>query len=165
MRELVIGTLESGADAVWLIPHVMTPPGHYESDLKAASDLRAGLEPTHRERVHVLDHQDNQSEVKWVIARCDWFCGMRMHATIAALSSGVPTAALAYSGKTVGVFATAGVADAVVDARREDTPAAARQLLERWRSRAALGQRLNASLGAVVAAAREQMSSIVKVAS
>jgi polysaccharide pyruvyl transferase WcaK-like protein len=164
MRDLVIGTLETGADAVWLIPHVMTPPGHYESDLTAASDLRAGLDPLHRERVHVLDHQYNQSEVKWVIARCDWFCGMRMHATIAALSSGVPTAALAYSGKTVGVFATAGVADSVVDARREDTAAAADQLLERWRSRDAMRKRLSASVGVVVAAAREQMSSIVKVA-
>jgi polysaccharide pyruvyl transferase WcaK-like protein len=165
MRDLVLGTLATGADAVWLIPHVMTPPGHYESDLEAACDLRAGLEPHHRERVHVLDHQYSQSEVKWVIARCDWFCGMRMHATIAALSSGVPTAALAYSGKTAGVFASVGVEDAVVDARAESTQAATEKLLERWQSRATLRERLNANLGGVVDAAREQMRSIVKAVS
>ena len=162
MRDLVTSTLDTGADAVWLIPHVMTPPGHYESDLEASRDLRAGLEPPYRERVYVLDHQYNQSEVKWVIGKCDWFCGMRMHATIAALSSGVPTAALAYSGKTVGVFASVGVEDAVVDARKESTAAAAELLLERWHTRDALAQRLNARLGDVVSAARDQMSSILR---
>jgi polysaccharide pyruvyl transferase WcaK-like protein len=110
----------------------------------------------------VLDHQYNQSEVKWVIGKCDWFCGMRMHATIAALSSGVPTAALAYSGKTMGVFASVGVEDAVVDARKESTAAAAELLLERWHTRNALAQRLNARLGDVVSAARDQMSSILR---
>jgi polysaccharide pyruvyl transferase WcaK-like protein len=162
MRDLVISTLDTGADAVWLIPHVMTPLGHYESDLEASRDLRAELAPPYRERVHVLDHQYNQSEVKWVIGKCDWFCGMRMHATIAALSSGVPTAALAYSGKTMGVFASVGVEDAVVDARKESTAAAAELLLERWHTRNALAQRLNARLGDVVSAARDQMSSILR---
>ncbi len=42
--------------------------------------------------------------MKGLIACVDWFCGTRMHATIAGLSSGVPTAAVAYSIKTKGVF-------------------------------------------------------------
>ena len=50
------------------------------------------------------------SEVKWCISKLDWFVGSRMHATIAALSSGVPCAAIAYSRKFRGVFATLGVA-------------------------------------------------------
>ena len=39
-----------------------------------------------------------------------------MHATIAALSSGVPCATVAYSLKARGVFASCGMAHAVADA-------------------------------------------------
>ena len=56
-------------------------------------------------------------ETKWLISQLDWFCGTRMHATIAALSSGVPVSAIAYSAKVQGVFETCGQGDAVADAR------------------------------------------------
>jgi hypothetical protein len=47
----------------------------------------------------------------------------------------VPTAALAYSGKTAGVFASVGVEGNVLDARSCPLPTAVPKLLETWRDR------------------------------
>jgi colanic acid/amylovoran biosynthesis protein len=55
-------------------------------------------------RVHVLAQRLHAMELKWVLARLDWFAGARMHATIGAFSSGVPTLGLGYSDKAYGVF-------------------------------------------------------------
>jgi polysaccharide pyruvyl transferase WcaK-like protein len=162
VRELVTGLLQNGADAVWLIPHVLTPVGHYESDLQAAHALRAELEPVLRERVHVLEHRYDQSQVKWVIARCDWFCGTRMHATIAALSSGVPTAALAYSGKTAGVFASVGAEDNVLDARSSTANIVASELVRIWMDRESALAILIPRLGVACTTAQKQVASIVQ---
>lgn len=46
----------------------------------------------------------NPKEVKKYISQCDFFIGSRMHATIAAVSMGIPTLPLAYSRKFKGVF-------------------------------------------------------------
>jgi len=45
----------------------------------------------------------NACEIKYVISRCAVFVGERMHATIAALSSGIPTLSVSYSTKSVGI--------------------------------------------------------------
>jgi polysaccharide pyruvyl transferase WcaK-like protein len=48
-----------------------------------------------------------------------------MHATIGALSSGVPALALAYSGKMQGVFETCGMGHCVLDLRESFSESAA----------------------------------------
>ncbi len=73
--------------------------------------------------------------MKGLIARASWFCGARMHATIAALSSGVPAAAVAYSDKFAGTFTTLGRADDVADARRSDPDAVVRTLVDSYERR------------------------------
>lgn len=42
-------------------------------------------------------------ELKYLISKCRFFVGARTHATIAAYSSGIPTLALAYSVKAIGI--------------------------------------------------------------
>jgi len=76
-------------------------------------------------------------QTKWVIGRTEWFCGMRMHATIAALSSGVPAAIVAYSKKARGVFATVGQERHVADARQLDDEGLLSALWESWQGREA----------------------------
>ena len=61
-------------------------------------------------------------EAKTYIAGLDFFMGARMHATIAAFSSGVPVVPMAYSRKFIGVFGTLGykhVADCKADTAEE----------------------------------------------
>ena len=52
------------------------------------------------------------SEIKHEIARMDWFVGTRMHATIAALSTGVPAGEVAHSPKFRGISERCDLADA-----------------------------------------------------
>jgi colanic acid/amylovoran biosynthesis protein len=142
---------------VVLVPHVRDVSRGLESDRRACVEVRDRLPGQLAERVHVVTDAITAPEVKWVVSRCDWFCGTRMHATIAGLSSGVATAAIAYSMKTRGVFATCDVADQVVDARASSTADAVATLLDSFESRAAIAERLTGSVGRVVARAREQI--------
>jgi len=161
-QDLVHGALErllgeSDAD-ILLVPHVLEKPGSSEGDTPAchavAKTLNAG------ERVHVLDRPYGPTEVKWVISQLDYFCGTRMHSTIAGLSSKVPTTAVAYSKKTKGVFETCGQGQHVTDPRHEDTPACVATILRGFAEREATAASLEANVPAVVAAARAQFEAI-----
>ena len=168
MRDLVTWFLESTDARLLLIPHVHAPRGHYESDLDAALALLAEL-PGHvsraaAERIAVVTQALDASELKWLIGRTDWFCGTRMHSTIAALSSGVATAALAYSLKTRGVFATCGMAGSVVDLRESTAADAVTRLQQLWHRRQETAAKLAERLPAVRARASQQLDEIVDCA-
>ena len=134
-RSIVIGVLAmlvaEGARVV-LLPHVV-PENGPESDIVAMRHARAQLEPEQQARVDIV-RVDGPRQAKWLISQLDWFCGTRMHATIAGLSSGTPTTGLAYSPKMGGVFATCGQRDGVVDLRSTssgETVARLRDLLQK----------------------------------
>lgn len=161
VRNVVHAIAGDGA-RVLLVPHVHTPSGHFESDRDACEAVRAAMPAELREAVAVVPDL-GAAEAKWVIARTDWFCGTRMHAAIAALSSGVPTAALAYSVKTRGVFATCGQEEHVADLRRATTEEAAASVIASWRARDAARESLAARLPATLSAADRQMDEVVAV--
>lgn len=106
---------------ILLVPHVSTRPNHFEHDADACESVAEELRQIDRNRVAVLPDGCDVFETKWIIARTDWFCGTRMHAAIAALTSGVPTAAIAYTRKTFGVFDTCQQGDHVADPRHLTT--------------------------------------------
>lgn len=58
--------------------------------------------------VHIVDLVCNPITMKSIISDMDIFIGARMHATVAALSSGVATIPTAYSRKFEGLFSTVG---------------------------------------------------------
>lgn len=167
-RAVVLGFLrrllaETDANIV-LVPHVLPPLNShaYESDPAAndavvaflREDADSNVRAAAAERVAAVPPlYGHPSEMKWLIAHCDWFCGTRMHACIAGLSSGVPTAAIAYSLKTQGVFETCGHGDCVIDPRVLDTPAAVDGLFAVWSARAAAAEALRARVDEVCARA------------
>jgi colanic acid/amylovoran biosynthesis protein len=161
VRSIVRTLVEDGA-RVLLVPHVHTQSGHFESDRDACEAVRAGLPEPLREAVAVVPDL-GAAEAKWVIARTDWSCATRMHAAIAALSTGVPSAALAYSVKTRGVFATCGQEAHVADLRRAKTEEAIASVTASWRGRDAARDSLAAKLPATLAAADRQMDEVVAV--
>lgn len=118
-----------------LVPHVHRPDGDAESDLDAARSLVRRLGKTCAGRVAVLGGRLPATELKWVLARLDWFAGARMHATIGAFSSGVPTLGLGYSDKAQGVFAECGIGDDVADLRRLDACAIAARAIASYAGR------------------------------
>lgn len=79
---------------IYLIPHV-------SSDLKAINWLKAK-----HQGINVAPLYDNAVAIKSLIANLDVFIGTRMHATIAAMSAGVPVIPVSYSRKFEGLYST-----------------------------------------------------------
>jgi colanic acid/amylovoran biosynthesis protein len=165
MRELIKTLLDESDARILLTPHVHAPAGHYEADLDACQLLLSTFPKRYEQalkvRVGVVTQTLDASELKWLIAQTDWFCGTRMHAAIAGLSSGVPTAALAYSLKTQGVFDTCGMHDSVVDLRTCSVAEALERLVYLWRQRENLANSLARNLPEVRLRAARQLDEIV----
>jgi polysaccharide pyruvyl transferase WcaK-like protein len=133
-----------GADCeIHLVGHVVAPPDSIESDVAAARALAA----EHPGAV-VAPVFRTPSEAKSYIAGLDFFTGARMHACIAALSSGVPVLPMAYSRKFAGLFGTLGYHH-TADCKAETGPEIMARLRAAFANRAALG----AEAGAAAAAA------------
>jgi polysaccharide pyruvyl transferase WcaK-like protein len=153
---------ESGVRIV-LVPHVRGGVGT-DSDDEATERLRADLATRHGDRVTVVPPGLDPHQAKWVISRTDWFVGMRMHATIAALSTGVPVANIAYSLKSRGVFATVGQEEHVADARSLSDDELFDVLWRSWDGRDKARAELAVRAPAAAARAVAQMDEIVAVA-
>lgn len=157
----LLGRILAESEAcVMLINHVLAPAGKIEADRVASADLMTTVAPKHRDRLLMVSDPSGPGEAKWCIAHCDWFIGARMHATIAALSSGVPAAAVAYSHKAAGVFATCGMEADVADART-DIGTAMGTIWASFERRAERRADLSRRLVEVSAQAAGQMSTIV----
>ena len=152
---------ESDAD-IWLVPHVLAPTGHYESDVDACIALKSLLPEAMHSRVKVISGEYDQCDIKGIIQYCSWFCGTRMHSTIASLSNCVPTCGLAYSGKFHGVFASAGQENNVIDARGDNEQDIYNGIMSSWFSRKSIRHALEEKIPEVKATATEQMKVIVE---
>jgi colanic acid/amylovoran biosynthesis protein len=165
-RQIVIGflrkILNQTSTRILLISHVMDLPGHFESDLAACGDVAAQVAQGYENRVEVAPASLNESQVKWLIAQMDWFCGTRMHSTIAALSSGIPTAAVSYSDKTAGVFETCKQVRQVMDPRKLTTTDVIDGLWESFSTRDEIRQSLAASLPRVIESVTSQFRAIAE---
>ncbi len=93
---------------IHLVPHVITGRGDVEDDLAACTLLAAEFPGT-----IVAPAFTSPSQAKTYIAGLDFFMGARMHACIAAFSSGVPVVPMAYSRKFAGLFGSIGYARTV----------------------------------------------------
>lgn len=94
---------------VHLVPHVLGRHTTGESDEVAVERLGDRFP-----NMTVARNVATPEEVKGYISRLDGFIGSRMHACIAALSSGVPVLPLSYSPKFAGLFGSLGY-DATFD--------------------------------------------------
>ncbi|BCJ66794.1 polysaccharide pyruvyl transferase family protein [Polymorphospora rubra] len=153
---------ESDARIV-IVPHVRTPGGT-DDDTAASERLHAALSARHGDRVMITPPGLDPHQAKWVIRQTTWFCGMRMHATIAALSSAVPAAILAYSLKARGVFASVGQQRHVADARELGDDDLLDALWRSWTSRAETAAELAERTPVAIRRAGEQMDEIVALA-
>ncbi|WP_292521838.1 polysaccharide pyruvyl transferase family protein [Methanoculleus sp.] len=84
---------------VCLIPHVTYPT----SDDHGFMERALSRIQNRNGDITLVPPKYNAAETKWIIGRMALFAGARTHATIAALSSGVPTLSFAYSIKARGI--------------------------------------------------------------
>lgn len=160
MQQLVRRFLDRTDARILLVPHVNGQP--HDSDDSANERLLEALSDQ-GDRVAVLPPGLDAMETKWAIGACDWFAGARMHATIAALSQAVPVAGIAYSDKMAGVFASCGVEDQIVDARRGSTVEFVDALWERWERRDGTRDELERRLPEVKQRAAAQLDQIMAI--
>ena len=104
VRDIIRHFRGLGCD-VHLVPHVIvaTGPMVAEDDVRASVELAAEFPGT-----ILAPSFASPSEAKTYIASMDFFMGARMHACIAAFSSGVPVVPMAYSRKFEGLFGSLG---------------------------------------------------------
>jgi colanic acid/amylovoran biosynthesis protein len=105
-RDMVLAVHNNARLPIVLIPHVMMPPHVFpdNDDFEFLHALRESLPAEARNEILLYDaRNDSCKQIKWVISRLRVFAGARTHATIAALSSGVPTFCVGYSIKAQGL--------------------------------------------------------------
>ena len=146
-----------------LIPHVMDVPGHYESDFGASLEVLHKIETDTKNRVEISPNTLDQSQTKWLISKMDWFCGTRMHSTIAGLSQGVPTCAISYSDKTLGVFASCNQQEQVADPRITTTDEMVAHLKRSFLSRDVIANSLEKELPQIREKSEQQLQHIVEM--
>lgn len=133
MRDLIRHFQGLGAE-VHLVPHVIVVSGPMvgEDDARASAALAAEFPGT-----VLAPAFTSPSEAKSYIAGMDFFMGARMHACIAAFSSGVPVVPMAYSRKFEGLFGSIGYAR-TVDCTKEDGPAILAKIIAAYETRSTL---------------------------
>ncbi|MCC5888536.1 MAG: polysaccharide pyruvyl transferase family protein [Gammaproteobacteria bacterium] len=166
IMRLLVWLMEETYAKVLLIPHVQVASGQDESDDDACAEVLAKLGDRldWKSRCAVVPPGCDSYELKWIISQCDWFCGTRMHATIAGLSSGVPTASIVYSDKAQGVFDTCGQGDGAVDPRIESTAGVLTQLQAHFLRRQCVRAALDKNLPAIRGRLSDQMDTIAEFA-
>jgi polysaccharide pyruvyl transferase WcaK-like protein len=119
---------------VHLVPHVIVPAGRLaaEDDYNASMKLHAEFPNT-----IVAPAFEAPSEAKTYIAGMDFFMGARMHACIAAFSSGVPVIPMAYSRKFAGLFGSIGY-NHTVDCTSETSEAIKTKIIAGFENRTSL---------------------------
>ena len=126
--------------SVFLVPHEINPPQLGEDDVAAAEKF---VEMMGRPAwLHTVAGDYGPCELKGLIASFDAFVGGRMHAAIAALSSGVPTMTVSWSHKYEGLMEQIGMPEfswSMNDKAGRDTTDIFDAL---WRRRAAARERL-----------------------
>ena len=86
-----------------------------------------------------------------------------MHATIAGLSTNVPTATISYSDKAIGVFETCGQGAEVFDPRALETESIVEGLMDSYRRRDRIRDGLSGAVRTVKERASSQMDEIVAI--
>ena len=129
---------------VLLIPHVFGED--LESDTMASAAIYEESKNDFGDQLHLLEGRYDQHEIKFVIGRCDFFLGSRMHACIGGLSQYVPAIGLAYSRKFQGVLRSVGMEGLVVDLREHDSKEIMARIIAAYESREELRARLKRTM-------------------
>lgn len=101
--EFIRRVIDETPYAVMLVPHVAPlDDGVLNNDERYLQSIADSF-ANEQSRVKMLPRGLNACQLKYAISRCRFFIGARTHATIAALSSEVPTISIAYSTKAKGI--------------------------------------------------------------
>ena len=136
-RDVISTLLKSGEYDVYLVPHVISDDyTAIDNDNVACSELKKEFPALIEAPVF-----NTPVEVKSYISGMDVFTGARMHATIAAFTTGVPVIPFSYSPKFEGLFTSVGY-DHVISATKVSTEDAINDTLKMIDTRKTLKEEL-----------------------
>jgi colanic acid/amylovoran biosynthesis protein len=105
MAQIIDYVIEKMNAQVVFVPHVVGINGRGDDRVMGEKIYKL---TKNKENVDLIKGDYSPEELKGIIGLCDMFIGGRMHANIAAISSGVPTIATAWSHKYYGIMRTVG---------------------------------------------------------
>jgi len=146
---------------ILLVPHTFSLSEVGDCDPPACREVFSFIHDIYPGRVHIIDEEYNQNEIKALIGTCSFFVGSRMHACIAAMSQGIPTVGVAYSDKFQGVFDIMGVGDMVLDARKFDEETISENVMMHYRNNGNAKKILDEKIGPVRTQISETMEFIL----
>ena len=161
VEELITRLVRMHDAHIVLVPHVLGF-NHRESDPSANEELMSSLPKDITDRTHLIMTDRDPAKAKSLISLFDWFCGTRMHSTIAALSTETPTGSIVYSDKAVGVFETCGMQNHAVDPRHLDKEQVIEKVIESFTMRDAIRNELKGLSSRMKQLAILQMSKVVE---
>lgn len=94
------------------IPQVIVSTGN---DIVVAKEIKEMLPKEYQRNFIIFDDDISPQEIKGLISNCNYFIGTRMHSNIFATSLYIPTVAIAYEQKTIGIMDTIGLSDYVIN--------------------------------------------------
>jgi colanic acid/amylovoran biosynthesis protein len=159
LRLLSLLIAEKGL-SVLLIPHVFGSDAPPESDVIASDLVFHACRDQYPNRLGIVRGVYDQGEIKYIVGLSDFFIGSRMHACIAGISQCVPTVAVAYSDKFVGVMESIGLEAVVADARKLDLEELLRYIERLYERRLEFRKELESVIPQVVKAALHPFTSV-----
>lgn len=153
--KLIEWALRQHATKVVLVPHVLPHQRKGKGPQPQIDDVEASVRVVQRfgdrypGRLARVEGASDASSMKYLIGRCDFFVGARMHACIAAVSQAIPTITIGYSKKAGEVMKLVGAGQSVIDARTTTLAAALDRIADVYRDRLPLRRRLRANAGAI----------------
>lgn len=116
MDKIIKKIMDNEKNKIILIPHVITEI-EVENDLNTCKYIEKKYSKLYPNRIISVKENMSEDELKYIISKCDFFIGGRMHACIAAISSNVVTIPIAYSRKFVGIWQDIGLDECIADPR------------------------------------------------
>jgi len=143
MVQLVDYIIEKLNAQVVFVPHVTGINGR--GDDRSIGEKIFNL-ARNKENISLIQGEYSPEELKGIITLCDMFIGGRMHANIAAISSCVPTIAVAWSHKYYGIMRTVGQEKYVCNFKTMDFEELRAKVDDLWDSREKVREELKANV-------------------
>ena len=138
---------------VLLIPHTYNAENPERADdLVACKYFAAKI---NSDKIHIVDKNYTAPQLKYIISKCEFFIGSRMHSNFAALSTSTPCVGLGYSYKFKGGFEMFGIPECAISLKNfedKDADNIVSKIIELYNNRDAIKQKLtdiNNSRGAL----------------
>lgn len=147
VRAVIKHFLSDEAVMLHLIPHVVEAERGVENDYAVSYDI---LQENIHPRLVLAPFFLGPCEAKGYISGLDFFMGARMHATIAAFSSGVPVVPMAYSRKFNGLFEDTLDYKYMVDLKQDPNEKALKTIISAYNQRAKLKELIQSRLDGTV---------------